>query len=146
MSNLEQEIILRAKAGPLIVVVDDAHNIPLPDSGGMDRRGLNIEIANRLKTLVSVWKIPLLATIEARKKGQGADDSKRPTKHDLMETGKWSYNSDIIWMLHSTGQVLSTGQIELNLFYDANKLSSCKETKTLWLTPSIAKIEMGVEE
>jgi len=152
INELEQEIRLKANAGPLIVVVDDAHNIPLPDSGGMDRRGLNVEIATRLKALVDIYRIPLLATVEARKKGQGISEERPPTIDDLMETSKWGYNATVGWILHPTGDVMDRtddakegpGQLGLYLYCVKSKLGSSNQTRILWLTPDTGKIVAGL--
>ena len=153
INELEQEIILKAQAGPLIVVVDDAHNIPLPDSGGMDRRGLNIEIANRLKALVTRCDIPLLATIEARKKSQGISEERPPTIDDLMETSKWGYNATVGWILHPMGDVQDREdgakgppQLGLYLYCVKSKLGSSNQTRILWLTPDTGKMTTGLEK
>ncbi len=65
-----------------------------------DQRWENIERANRLKDLVSNYKIPVIRTSELRKRDQSQGVDKPPTSHDLMETGKFAYNANLVLLLY----------------------------------------------
>ena len=95
--DLEFEIKRRTNKN-LFVVVDALYNM---DVGlDADQRRENIERANRLKALATTHDIPIICTGELRKRDRGQNQDKAPTIHDLMETGKFAYNANLVLLLY----------------------------------------------
>ena len=78
-------------------MIDRAFWMPHPSN----IREMNIERANKLKTLVDTYHVPIICTAELRKKTKQEGKDKAPTIHDFMETGKFGYNANVAWLLSS---------------------------------------------
>lgn len=131
VSTLEIEVRQRA-AGPLVVFIDGLYN--LETSGDYDGiREANIERAQRIKALADAYKIPIIATGELRKRAPGAGDNKPPSLDDVMETGKFAYNANVVWLLFPQDDKLFEEMREpvLVLKYAKNKLSSFQGRREL---------------
>jgi replicative DNA helicase len=100
MSRVQNEIRQHEHRGKLVVLIDGIYNLPV-DTERDSIRVENIERAHQLKQLVRWFNIPVIATAEFRK--QGRDESSKGKKerdiHDIMETGKYGYNADLIILL-----------------------------------------------
>jgi hypothetical protein len=61
----------------------------------------NIDRANQVKQLVKLFAIPVIATAEFRKQGRDESSNKQNerTIQDIMETGKYGYNADLVILL-----------------------------------------------
>ena len=103
------EGLIREKASgddPLVVCVDALFNLSVWDdaAGPSGIREENIERANILKRLSSDFHIPVWTTAELRKRGY--NDKPRdvagdpPTIDAIMETSKYSYNANAVFMLY----------------------------------------------
>lgn len=101
IDDIEAEIRERAQGGRLIVVIDGLQNV---DLGGnfQGLRDKNVELANKVKKLADIYRIPVLTSVEVRKKIQAAkpDLNAPPTINDIMETGKYAYNASLVWTIH----------------------------------------------
>lgn len=98
IDTLEMEIRERAGDKNLFVVIDGLYNLETgSDYGGI--REENVERANKVKTLVDTYEIPIIATGELRKRTAEGKD-RDPSIDDLMETGKFAYNANLVWLLY----------------------------------------------
>lgn len=121
----------------LVVIIDGLYNLEVGErfKGGI--REENIERTRQLKLLVDTYGIPILTTGELRKKAKDEGKDKAPTVHDLMETGKFAYNANVVWLLYSKAADLSSDEPILTLEYVKNKLSDYKGVQFLsfkWAT------------
>ncbi len=108
----------------LVVFLDGLYNVKVASSGSI--REINIERANKLKTLVDTYHIPIICTAELRKKTREDGKNKAPTIHDFMETGKFGYNANVAWLLSSDYNYKEDNEIPVKLNYEKNKLSHYK--------------------
>jgi DNA primase catalytic core len=100
MSRIHEEIRQHLNRENLVVFIDGLYNVPV-ESESDNIRVENIERANQVKQLVRHFNLPVLATAEFRKQGrdEGVIKQKERTIHDIMESGKYSYNADLIILL-----------------------------------------------
>ena len=110
----------------LVVFVDGLYNLEVTADGNQGIRIENIERAQKVKQIVDVYKIPLLSTGELRKKMKTEGKKTKPTLHDLMETGKYAYNANVVWLLSSHTVDPLTNIDTLSLEFAKNKLSDFK--------------------
>jgi len=128
----------------VFVGIDGLYNLDTGDS--QKRSGIreeNIERANQVKRLVDVYKIPVIATGEVRKKAADKSIDRPPTIHDLMETGKLGYNANLVWILHPKDMEQmkqNNTSISLNIIFEKNKLSDFKGLLELDFERSICRI------
>jgi len=78
-----------------------------------------------------------------RKKGTGEKPSGKPTIHDIMETGKLAYNSNVVWLLYPKDVEGYSDDDEptLLLEFAKNKLSHFRSKIELKFTRKTSKIE-----
>lgn len=86
----------------LVIFIDALYDLPIEteaEGGGI--REKNIERATKIKALSTAYNLPIITTAELRKK-----DSKNSEKWDyeptidaIMETGKYIYKADVIFLL-----------------------------------------------
>jgi DNA primase catalytic core len=100
MRRMHDEIRQYPNRDNLVVFIDGLYNVPV-ESEGENIRVENIERANQVKQIVRSFHLPVLATAEFRKQGreETANKQKERTIHDIMETGKYGYNADLIILL-----------------------------------------------
>jgi len=88
----------------LFIVIDGLQNIETgKEYGGL--REKNVDLAAIIKRMVDVYQIPILTSVECRKRpAQTRNDLKNlkvmPTIDDIMESGKYGYNASHIWIGH----------------------------------------------
>jgi len=100
MSRIQSEIQMHENRSKLVVFIDGLYNVPVDtDSGSL--REENIDRANQVKQIVKLFAIPVIATAEFRKQGRDESNSgkKERTIQDIMESGKYGYNADLIVLL-----------------------------------------------
>lgn len=143
IQTLEVEIKRRLK-GPLFVIIDALYNLEVGLEG--DQRKENIERANRLKALSNTYQIPVLTTGELlkgstrqtiqQKDGKKTSVGKIPTIHDLMETGKFAYNANLVLMIYPEKWDDYDNEDEpiMRLKYEKNKLSHYRGYQELIFT------------
>jgi hypothetical protein len=122
----------------LFVAIDGLHNLEVNINkryGGI--REENIEKANKIKVLVDTFMIPILATVELRKRTSGSDPEKKPTLDDIMESGKFAYNSNLVWLLSQAEGC----DLTIKLDFKKNKLSSFKGDFRLAFIPETGKVK-----
>ena len=126
----------------LIVLIDGLYNLEVSSGTGEGIRVQNIEKANKIKLITDKYRIPLIATGELRKKIKGESRKTKPTMHDLMETGKFAYNANVIWLLYlnDPDTINQPNQI-LELEFAKNKLSDFKGIQNLDFTRSTGTIK-----
>lgn len=110
----------------LVVFIDGLYNLEVGDKFKGGIREENIERARQIKALVDTFRIPILTTGELRKKSKEEGKDKAPTVHDLMETGKFAYNANVVWMLYGKSEDLKSDEPTLTLEFVKNKLSDFK--------------------
>lgn len=110
----------------LVVFVDGLYNLEVTADGNQGIRIENIERAQKIKQIVDTYKIPFLSTGELRKKMKTEGKKTKPTLHDLMETGKYAYNANVVWLLSSHVVDPLTNVDTLSLEFAKNKLSDFK--------------------
>lgn len=127
MSRIHDEIRQHPNRERLVVFIDGLYNVPV-ESESDNIRVENIERANQVKQLVRHFNLPVLATAEFRKQGreEGINKQKERTIHDIMESGKYSYNADLIILLSPKDHDQYTQQDEPIIVADfgKNKLES----------------------
>lgn len=148
VDNLEADI--REKAGSkLVVFIDDIHNLNT-GSGYNGLREENIDRANKIKNLAILHKIPIICTAELRKKAPGESVSRKPNENDLMESGKFAYNAQVVWILYPKGkdeEFKKESEPTLILDYAKNKFSAFNGFQELVFTKAQGKIkELGQSE
>jgi replicative DNA helicase len=140
---LENEIRARAQEsdGRLFVVIDGLYNLEIGKEYG-DQRAKNIDRANRIKGIVDTYNIPIIVTGELRKRGVDAKD-RPPVIDDLMETGKFAYNANMVWLLYPENRedFDNSDKVVLKLKYAKNKLSDYRKTQDLEFTKALGFIE-----
>ncbi len=125
ITHLEAAIKQVSDKSNLVVFVDGLYNMEVGDRFKSIREE-NIERARQIKALVDIYRIPILTTGELRKKDQTTSKDKAPTLHDLMETGKFAYNANVVWLLYGKNEDLKNSEPLLTLEYVKNKLSDYK--------------------
>ena len=135
--------------GKLIVFIDDVHNLYT----GSDYDGLreeNIDRANKIKDLATTYKLPIICTAELRKKGTSEAVDRKPNINDFMETGKFAYNANVVWLLYPPTKNSEAFDEELQptliLDYVKNKFSDFTRTQNLVFTKAQGKMEEGSGE
>ncbi len=123
------EVVIREFANEnLFIGIDGLFNLEVDRNGGGIREE-NVERANKLKTLVDTYNIPIICTGELRKKTKDEGKNKRPSVSDIMETGKFGYNANVVWLLSPESfdaTKISFEKDNLKLDYAKNKLSHFK--------------------
>ena len=146
VTNFNQaEAVLRElyEQGNLAVFVDGLYNLEVEGNGGGIRE-TNIERANKLKLLVDTYRIPLVCTAELRKKTKEEGINKKPTVSDIMETGKFGYNANVVWLLSADyKESKDVNELELSLNYEKNKLSHFKGYQPLTFIKSKGIVKEG---
>ena len=140
VDRLEDEVREHAMK-KLVVVIDGLYNMDVgSDLGGI--RELNIERANRIKVLVDTYKLPVICTAELRKKLGPDKKTQEPTIDDLMETSKFAYNANLVWLLYPKDKkeydeepsptiILKFEKNKLSYFMGKQELAFTKATGTL---------------
>ena len=129
MGLITQTIRMHPNRSKLVCIIDGIYNVPI-DGPSSSLREENIERANGLKNIVKLYQIPLLVTAELRKRTQEEVNRTTRSIHDIMETGKYGYNADVILLLtpHDPATYGSDPEPLVNLDFAKNKLSSFRET------------------
>lgn len=141
VDQLELEIKRYAER-KLFVVVDALYNLDV--GGGPDSlRRENIERASRLKALATIYQLPVICTGELRKKERKEVKDKPPIIHDLMETGKFAYNADLVLLLYPEkwDEYDKNNKSILKLKYAKNKLSPYRKTTSLRFHRNTGRLE-----
>lgn len=127
-TDLENSIQLNLRR-KLFVVVDGLFNLDIEETTEGSLRAKNIERANALKRLVDVYRIPVICTAELRKNDK-KDTKKPPVLDDIMETGKFKYNANLVLLLYPDNPEEYDTQESptLNVKYAKNKLSHYRGT------------------
>lgn len=130
-------VIRRIASGKIAVVIDGLYNASVGESQG--KREENIERANKIKALVDSYSIPLICTAEVRKRSNQSKEA--ITIDDLMETGKFGYNANLVWLLYKQGQDDDNNEmLTLTLDYAKNKLSGFKGKQEIQYFRKYAKM------
>jgi len=110
----------------LVVFVDGLYNLEVTAEGNQGIRIENIERAQKIKQIVDTYKLPFLSTGELRKKMKNEGKKTKPTLHDLMETGKYAYNANVVWLLsqYTSDPIMNVDTLALE--FAKNKLSDFK--------------------
>ncbi len=140
------ELIIRERAEEnLFVVIDGLYNLDVGKSYGGIREE-NIDRANKIKALVDTYRIPIITTGEIRKRGANEKADRTPTVDDLMETGKFAYNANLVWMLYPKNyeDFKTNDAPTLVLEFVKNKLSYFRGMLYLTFTKAQGRIEEQV--
>ncbi len=143
-----EQYINEAKAthgANVFVAMDGLHNLDV--SGEFENQRLkNVERANVIKRLSK--DIPVIVTCELRKRPQEKATKKPkifiPSPDDIMETGKYKYNANLIWLLWvDNPDWISDPDCDLyiKLRFAKNKLSGFKGTHLLRFKRDICHFE-----
>lgn len=150
-----RNIVMEHSDKKLIIAIDGLYNLQVGDGigyGGI--REENIERANQVKALVDLHKIPVLTTAEVRKPSGKSPD--RPTLHDLMESSKFAYNANLVWILHPPAlskeeKSVFKDEVEkfnqerepvINLWFEKNKMSEFKGCIELQFTKKTGTMDL----
>ena len=142
-----EDIIQQMEEENIVVIIDGLYNLEVSDSSKEGIRQENIERAQKIKRLVDVYHIPVFTTGEFRKKTKGEGQNKKPTIDDLMETGKFGYNANLVWLLYPENQNKKNDpEVNLILEYAKNKISEFKGKQELTFIRGRGKIKQGWSE
>ena len=111
----------------LIVLIDGLYNVP------MERSFSSIREENIPgKPMVKLYNVPVIATAEFRKRTNEDASKKARSLHDLMETGKYGYNADVVWLLtpQNQGHYKKLPEPIIEMEFPKNKLSLIVEIRT----------------
>lgn len=114
----------------LVLFIDGLYNLEV-DSSNQGIRVENIERAKSIKAIVDKYLIPVVSTGELRKKGQNEKIDKESTYHDIMETGKFVYNANVVWLLSIKNRDINIEEPIINLRFAKNKLSDFRGAQEL---------------
>ena len=144
IDTLNSIIRQNAEQGPLFVAIDGLYNLEVNKAGGI--REDNIERANKLKALVDTYRIPVLTTSEVRKRPSGEGKKTRLTVDDLMETGKFGFNANLVWFLSPDNweDFKEGAEPTLVLDYGKNKLGPFKGTQKLNFKKQCGKVSEDI--
>ena len=129
VSALAQEL----KPSRFFFAVDGIFNIDVGDYAY--KREENIERANELKRISDVYQIPVISTAEVRK-SINKGSVRTLTLDDIMETAKYVYNANVVWLLSGSGE----DEISLTLNYAKNKIEKFKKTQSLIYQPDFGNV------
>ena len=140
IEDLELEIKRRLNR-KLFVVIDGLYNLDIGINA--DQRKKNIERANVLKALANSHRIPLLCTGELRKSKDCRVKTKTPMIDDLLETGKFAYNANLVLLLYPKNweEYDSQDEAVLLMKYAKNKLSHIRGREELIFKRTVSQIE-----
>jgi len=129
VNKIDDVEALIAKIGNenLVVIIDGLYNLGVEAEGGI--RVENIKRANTIKAIVDVYRIPLISTGELRKKTSEDSATKKRSVDDIMESGKFGYNANIVWLLSASKNQEGLNldeELKLNIEFGKNKLSHFK--------------------
>lgn len=143
LTHFIEEAIAKYKKKKLVIFIDAIFNLDVEESSLKQIRELNIDRANRLKSLVKKYRIPLICTVELRKKEQksGNRPEPLPSINDIMESGKYGFNADLIWLLHSTTEEIEKDETKITLLWSKNKLSGFRGKMELKFKRKQGRIE-----
>ena len=134
MGAIHNDIQNHPHRDKLVIFIDGLYNVPM-DADFRSLREENMERANQVKQLVRLFNVPVIATAEFRKQGREEPAASRGTRtiHDIMETGKYGYNADLIWLLSPKDPDNYTTQDEPTILmeFGKNKLESFRGTVEL---------------
>jgi DNA primase len=134
MARIQNEIQMHPNRENLVVFIDGLYNVPLDEDHGSNGsiRTENIDRANQVKMLVKLFAIPVIATAEFRKQGrdESSEGKKTRTINDIMETGKYGYNADLVILLtpKDLNNYMSQDTPIIKAVFGKNKLESFKGT------------------
>ena len=111
------------------IVIDGVYNLGVGNHG--EARNENIKRANYLKELSDVYNIPLICTAEVRKDDGRSKVARVLSNNDIMESGKYIFNANSIWMLAKILNNRGVFMNQLKLYCTKNKLSYDNVTQTL---------------
>jgi replicative DNA helicase len=109
------------------------------------KREENIERANELKRIADIYNIPMICSAEVRKSvqknkiSQTKQTNRKLTLDDIMETAKYVYNANVVWLL-SENDSSNSDEISLELRYAKNKLEKFKKCQTLIYQPDYGNV------
>ncbi|MBS3742329.1 MAG: hypothetical protein KGY74_09440 [Candidatus Cloacimonetes bacterium] len=141
ITQLEKKIRITYKSNNnLIVFIDGLYNLDVESKSTMIR-DFNIERANKIKKIADSYEIPIIMTGEILK----SKDKGRPSLSDIMESGKYVYNSNLILMLYDKTEVKQDDKAEpelnIGLIYAKNKLSHFKGERDLIFRPTYSRFD-----
>jgi len=96
LSEIEKKI--KAIDGEKVVFLDGVYNCQIGVNANNKREEV-IAIANTIKDIASKLDIAIICTAEIRKKPVRSNQSNSVSLDDLMESGKFGYNANLIWLL-----------------------------------------------
>jgi hypothetical protein len=122
----------------IVVFIDSLFNLELSDDDqNHENRKQHILRAQQLKQISKIEKLPLVCTVELRKESTTKDTAGQkkvtpPTTSDIMESGKYAYNADLVFLLWYDKEQLEDlinsdrhfyKPVQVTLNYAKNKLS-----------------------
>lgn len=133
ISDIEADVVREKEAGrQAVVFIDALFNLQVDSTTTGGIREMNIDRATQIKAIVDRYDIPLFCTVEVRKSEKHAEEKKAPTLDDIMETGKFGYNANLVWILHSSAQhTESTPYISVQVSCVKNKMNFDKRDVSL---------------
>lgn len=122
----------------IVVFIDSLFNLELAeDDQNHENRKQHILRAQQLKQISKTGNLPLVCTVELRKETTTKDTTGQrkitpPTTSDIMESGKYAYNADLVFLLWYDREQLDDlidserpfhRPVQVTLNYAKNKLS-----------------------
>lgn len=132
ISQIDEDIRQMKESSKIVVFIDGLFNLNVGDSSDSSIRAENIKRANSIKKLVDTYEIPVFTTAEIRKKLKTESEKKKPSINDIMETGKFAYNANLILLMYPTEiDKVKKDEFEVTIEFAKNKLSSFRAEQTL---------------
>lgn len=146
VNDIEADIMAaQSENRPAVVIIDALFNLQV-DSDSRDLRAVNIDRANQIKRIVDIYNIPLFCTIEIIK-NKNSDSA--PSLSDIMESGKFGYNANMVYMLREHVDEEKKGDTQeetpetilVDLYCVKNKLGSAKGRTLLEFQPKTSSFK-----
>lgn len=134
----------------IMVFIDSVYSLEMPENDTTtDNRLLHIKRSKGLKQLTKTYDLPLVCSGEIRKESTNDEkaETKAPSTSSIMESGRYAYDANLVFMLWYTKEQKEKEQdenrnpytpIQVNLSFAKNKLSSYKGKHILNFTTNSA--------
>jgi len=142
----------------IVVFIDSIFNLELSqDDQNAETRQQHIARAQQLKQITKTYSLPLVCTVELRKEIKDKESNEAPATSAIMESGKYSYNADLVFMLWYNKEQLSDlkaekkteaekdSPVQVTLTYAKNKLSECRAWHTLNFKTNSSLMEIIID-
>lgn len=133
----------RNKGKKIVIFIDAIMNLDVKEDPSKPIRELNIIRANKLKEISKEYAIPLICTVELKKRDK---PEKPPQINEIMESGKYGFNANVILLLHSTEEEMEKEETIITVYWRKNKLGGFKGSTNLLFNRKYGQIKETTKE